>query len=69
MLLFFLVSAKYRRERIDSIIPEFNQDFLNAEYKRDYIYPWWDVSDRNSRITAFEMTNECNIWASENFEV
>lgn len=55
---FLLVSAKYGRERIDSIIPEFNQDFLNAEYKRDYIYPWWDVSDRNSRITAFDQLIE-----------
>lgn len=51
---FILVSKKYYREHIDSIIPEFNQDFLNAEYKRDYIYPWWDISDRDSRIKAFD---------------
>lgn len=51
---FSLASVKYYREHIDSIIPEFNQDFLNAEYKRDYIYPWWDISDRDSRIKAFD---------------
>ena len=51
---FILVRKKYFRQPIDSIIPEFNQDFLNAKYKQDYIYPWWDISDRESRIKAFD---------------
>lgn len=53
---FILVRKKYFRQPIDSIIPEFNQDFLNAKYKEDciYPYPWWDISDRESRIKAYD---------------
>lgn len=48
---FVMVSTKYEKP-IDSIIPEFNVDFLDAKYKRKLI--WWDWSDRESRIKAFD---------------
>lgn len=51
---FVIVSGKYFRKPIDSIIPEFNKDFLNAQYKDSYLSIWWDVSDRESRIKAFD---------------
>lgn len=47
---FAMVSTKYEKP-IDSIIPEFNVDFLDANYKRKII--WWDWWDRESRIKAF----------------
>lgn len=49
---FMLVDLKYFRNSIVDIIPEFNQDFLNAQHKGSCI--WWDVSDRESRIKAFD---------------
>ena len=49
-----MVDIKYREKSIDSIIPEFNRDFLNAKYKQYYHTAWWDSSDRESRIKAFD---------------
>lgn len=49
---FEMVSIKYYEKPIDSIIPEFNRDFLNAKYKD--CTAWWDVYDRESRIKAFD---------------
>lgn len=51
---FMLVSAKYRIKPIYRIIPEFNKDFLKAQYKQEYKSVWWDSSDRESRIKAFD---------------
>lgn len=51
-LCFMRVSIKYCKYPIDSIIPEFNRDFLNAEYNGLSI--WWDRDDRESRIKAFD---------------
>jgi hypothetical protein len=48
---FMLVSFKYYNP-INSIIPEFNREFLNAKYERSIV--WWDVNDRESRIKAFD---------------
>lgn len=48
---FAMVSTKYEKP-IDSIIPEFNVDFLDANYKRKLV--WWDWWDRESRIKAFD---------------
>lgn len=45
-------NKKYLYKPIDSIIPEFNRDFLNAEYKDSRA--WWDWLDRESRIKAFD---------------
>lgn len=45
-------NKKYLYKPIDSIIPEFNRDFLNAEYKDRMA--WWSWSDRESRIKAFD---------------
>lgn len=47
---FRLVSFKYYNP-INSIIPEFNREFLNAKYERSIV--WWDVNDRESRIKAY----------------
>lgn len=49
---FAMASTKYEEKPIDSIIPEFNRDFLNAKYKIKLV--WWDWSDRESRIKAFD---------------
>lgn len=49
---FMTVSDKYCMNPIDSIIPEFNRDFLNAKYKEGRA--WWDYLDRESRIKAFD---------------
>lgn len=49
---FILVSEKYFRKHINSIIPEFNRDFLNAKHKE--CAAWWDRADRESRIKAFD---------------
>lgn len=46
------INSKYLYNHIDSIIPEFNRDFLNAEYKDSRA--WWSWSDRESRIKAFD---------------
>lgn len=53
---FMLVDTKYRNQRIDRIIPEFNQDFLNAKKKSsDPRWTlWWSRDDRESRIKAFD---------------
>lgn len=51
-LSFMKVGTKYCNKPIDSIIPEFNRDFLNAKYEGFYI--WWDSDDRDSRIKAFD---------------
>lgn len=51
-LCFMRVSIKYCKYPIDSIIPEFNRDFLNAYYKD--CRAWWSWSDRESRIKAFD---------------
>ena len=50
-LSFMMVDMKYGKKPIDSIIPEFNRDFLNAKYKISSI--WWDSDDRYSRIKAY----------------
>ena len=50
---FQMINKKYRYNPTNSIIPEFNQDFLNAQYKQ-YRSVWWDSSDRESRIKAFD---------------
>ena len=49
---FEMVNEKYSFKPIDSIIPEYNRDFLNAKYKEGII--WWDRSDIESRIKAFD---------------
>lgn len=49
---FMRVSTKYRKYPIDSIIPEFNRDFLNANFNRGDV--WWSWLDRESRIKAFD---------------
>ena len=46
------INTKYCYESITSIIPEFNRDFLNAEYKDSRA--WWNWSNRESRIKAFD---------------
>lgn len=51
---FMLVGSKYRNKPIYRIIPEFNKDFLNAQYKQEYKSVWWDSSDRESRLKAFD---------------
>lgn len=49
---FTMVDVKYFHKSIDSIIPEFNRDFLNAKHKGGAF--WWNLSDRESRIKAFD---------------
>ena len=49
---FMRVNTKYHKKPIDSIIPEFNQEFLDAKYKGSTV--WWDLFDRKSRIKAFD---------------
>lgn len=49
---FEMVSIKYYEKPIYRIIPEFNRDFLDAKHKESLV--WWDVSDRESRIKAFD---------------
>lgn len=51
-LSFMMADAKYCKKPIDSIIPEFNRDFLNAKYEGAYI--WWNRNDRDSRIKAYD---------------
>lgn len=49
---FMSVSTKYCKYPIDSIIPEFNRDFLNANFNIGHV--WWSWLDRESRIKAFD---------------
>lgn len=49
---FEMVSMKYYKKPISSIIPEFNKDFLDAKYRQRLA--WWDYYDRESRIKAFD---------------
>lgn len=49
---FHRIDKKYRYNSINSIIPEFNRDFLNAKYKD--LTAWWEWYDRESRIKAFD---------------
>lgn len=51
---FMYVRTKYCNKPIYKFIPEFNKDFLNAQYKQEYKSVWWDSSDRESRIKAFD---------------
>lgn len=46
------INTKYIYNSINSIIPEFNRDFLNAYYKDSSA--WWSWLDRDSRIKAFD---------------
>ena len=46
------INIKYRNKPINSIIPEFDRKFLNAEYKDSSV--WWPYQDRESRIKAFD---------------
>ena len=49
---FKIVSTNYFINPIDSLIPEFNREFLNAKYKKGSV--WWNVYDRESRLEAFD---------------
>jgi hypothetical protein len=53
-LSFNVANPKYYKKPIDSVIPEFNKETLNAKYKGLNKSVWWDVYDRESRIKAFD---------------
>lgn len=53
-LSFMAANSKYFNIPIDSVIPEFNRDFLNAKYKQGKFSIWWLRDDRESRIKAFD---------------
>lgn len=51
---FKLGNTKYFDKPIDSVIPEFNRETLNAQYKNIYYSFWWIPDDRESRLKAFD---------------
>lgn len=53
-LSFQAVNPEYYKKPIDSIIPEFNRETLNAQYKGFNESVWWDTDDRDSRLKVYD---------------
>lgn len=51
---FRIANDKYFNIPINRVIPEFNKETLNAQFKQEDCDIWWDINDRESRIKAYD---------------